>query len=350
MAMKGDQTHPALLPDFLSRLHDGDLTATERAHFESHRDRCGECRRAAAEFEAALSLFRSSSVSPPPSDLAARILRRLRAAAPRRSSFGTVFGINLKWAAAFTLAVIAALVGFAVVLEREAARRAILRQAPIPVALEKGESPASAASKPNTPDARIRPHMQAKDAVESRAGESGAFAPDASSLRQPAAENAPPAAQAEEQKKALPPAREAREASSEASDFVSRRRRDAASPGPARSLERPGGEGAASASAASAEPGAPARLVILPLDGGGNAPAIVSPGASEALSDLRGREYFLLVEAGGRVREARVDGKGLRHARPRSKESLESSSAPPSVRNLRFTPGDRPRRLLLRVE
>ena len=346
MAMKGDQTHPALLPDFLSRLHDGELTAAERAHFESHRDRCGECRRAAAEFEAALSLFRSSSVSPPPSDLAARILRRLRAAAPRRSSFGTVFGINLKWAAAFTLAVIAALVGFAVVLEREAARRAILRQAPIPVVLEKGESPASAASKPNTPDARIRPQMPAKDAVEPRAGESGAFAPDASSLRQPAAENAPPAAQAAEQKKALPPAREA----SEASDFVSPRRRDGASPGPARSLERPGGEGAASASAASAEPGAPARLVILPLDGGGNAPAIISPGASEALADLRGREYFLLVEAAGRVREARLDGKGLRHARPRSKESLESSSAPPSVRNLRFTPGDRPRRLLLRVE
>ena len=59
--MKNDSTHPARSADFLSRLHDGELTAAERAHFESHRAHCADCRAAASEFEAALSLFRAST-------------------------------------------------------------------------------------------------------------------------------------------------------------------------------------------------------------------------------------------------------------------------------------------------
>src|SRR5207249_3864798 len=138
--MKNDSNHPARSPDFLSRLHDGDLTAGERAHFESHRAHCGECRRAASEFEKALSLFRATSTSAPPSDLSARILRKLQASTPRQARFGIVHGINMKWAAGFAVAVIAAVVGFSVVLERESARREILRQTPIPVLLEKEKS------------------------------------------------------------------------------------------------------------------------------------------------------------------------------------------------------------------
>ncbi len=350
--MKNDPTHPARSPEFLSRLHDGELTPGEHAHFESHRAHCSECRRAASEFEAALSLFRSSSTSPPSSDLAGRILRKLEDVTPRRPRFGIVYGINVKWAAAFAVAVIAAVLGFSVVLEREAARKVLLSQTPIPVVLEKGKSETGVAPKPSDLDARIHSRSTAKDAEPSRGTE--LFAPQASLLRQTPSETSPPAWPPAEQKKAQAqaPAREAGEVASEAADSVSPRGRDAA---PLRafaskSLERSGGEGALAPSTASAEPGAPVRLVIQALDGEGNIPAVSSPDASETLAGLRGHQYFLLVEAGGRVREARPDGKKPRGARSRTKESVQGDSAPAPVRNLRFTPGDRPRRLLLRVE
>ena len=69
--------HPARSLDFLSRLHDGELTAAERAHFESHRAHCDECRRAAADFEATLASYRTTGTPAAKPDLAARILRRL---------------------------------------------------------------------------------------------------------------------------------------------------------------------------------------------------------------------------------------------------------------------------------
>ncbi|HKA35346.1 MAG TPA: zf-HC2 domain-containing protein, partial [Thermoanaerobaculia bacterium] len=67
--MKDSNNHPARSAEFLSRLHDGELAAAERAHFESHRAHCAECRRSASEFEAALSMFRASRTSPAASDL-----------------------------------------------------------------------------------------------------------------------------------------------------------------------------------------------------------------------------------------------------------------------------------------
>src|SRR6266511_163321 len=137
--MKNNNAHPARSADFLSRLHDGELTAAERAHFESHRAHCAGCRGAALEFEAALSLFRASTSSAPPTDLSARILRRLQAASPRRPPFGVVFGINLKWASAFAVAILATIVGSLVMIQRESARMATARDAPIPVLLQKGQ-------------------------------------------------------------------------------------------------------------------------------------------------------------------------------------------------------------------
>src|SRR6185295_7944727 len=96
---------------FLSRLHDGELTAAERAHFESHRAHCAECRAAAAEFEKALSLFRATTTSPPASDLPARILRQLASTTRRRPPFGVVFGIDIKWAGALSAALLAVIIG-----------------------------------------------------------------------------------------------------------------------------------------------------------------------------------------------------------------------------------------------
>src|SRR5262249_48837684 len=103
----------------------------------------------------------------------------------------------------------------------------------------------------------------------------------------------------------------------------------------------------------SAEPGRPARLVIQALDGEGNVPDVLNADAGEMLSELRGRRYTLLVEASGRVREARLDQPRPPAMASRPAASTETStvsSAPQPVWKLRFRPADRPRRLLLRVE
>jgi hypothetical protein len=334
--MKNNNTHPARSAEFLSRLHDGELTAAERAHFESHRAHCAECRKAALEFEAALSLFRASTTSPPPPDLSARILRRLQAASPRRPPFGVVFGINLKWASAFAVAILATIAGSLVVIQRESARTVTARQEPIPVLLQKGRRQAevreSDAAAP--PRERMNNAPSRKEAV-----------PTAVPAQERYAEAPPPAVAASSEGKAQPPARRAPEPSAPRAA----RALDATASPLLRSAEHSGGEGALSATAASAEPGSPARPFLIALDGQGSAPEIITPGAAELLADLRGREYFLLVEASGRVREARPDGKKRQPARLKSRDVVEEA-APQVVRDLRFQATDRPRRLLLRIE
>jgi len=357
--MKNDSAHPARSADFLSRLHDGELTAAERAHFESHRAHCTDCRAAASEFEAALSLFRASTTSPPPSDLPARILRRLQFTTRRRPPFGIVFGINLKWAAAFSTAVIAVVIGSAVVLQRDAARKIAARGTPIPVILQP-QAAARQAPAPSEEASRYRaPAASARDAGARRnqAPPAPAAAPAfdavaASADERPASAPPPQSAAAAEQKdRAL--SRRAAPARAEEPDR-SAAVEQGAPLGLLKKSESAGGEGATTSSAASVEPGPLARLVVVSLDGQGNAPEIVSAGAAERLSDLRGRQYFLIVEAGGRVREARAEGRKehLQKRRSMARDAVESAAAavPPSVWSLRFRPTDRPRRLLLRVE
>lgn len=347
--MKDTNAHPARSAEFLSRLHDGELTAAERAHFESHRAHCPECRRAVSEFEAALSMFRSSRTSPPSSDLSARILRRLRSATPVRQRFGIVHGINLKWAAGFAVALIAAIIGLSVVAERDSVRRALARDKPaIPVVLQKGESPAARTPAPSSAAAELKPR-----AAEEKRGDV-AFAPQPAGERVAPAAAPPQSAAAAEQKleKRARANREEREMASDLADSSAVRQRDAAAPMASRAAEAPGGEGGLASSLASAEPGAPARLVIQALDGEGNVPEVLNADAGEKLSELRGRRYTLLIEASGRVREARMDLPKPPMTASRSKASAEmaSATAPQPVWNLRFRPGDRPRRLLLRVE
>ena len=103
-------SHPARSVDFLSRLHDGELDASERARFEAHRARCGECRRAAIEFEDAISLFRSTRSTPPGSDLAARILRKVQTTNRPRTPFPRRFQVDLGWAALLLTALFAVLI------------------------------------------------------------------------------------------------------------------------------------------------------------------------------------------------------------------------------------------------
>ncbi len=336
--MKNDSSHPARSGDFLSRLHDGELTAAERVHFESHRARCPDCRKAAAEFEAALSLFRRSSPSPPPPDLAARILRRLQSAAPSRARFGVVFGIDVRWAAAFAVAVIAVIVGSSVVLQRESARREAGAGGPIPVILRGGGS--AVRPSPPLPRPATKPQVEAgpQSPVSAPTVSPGPFAQE------------PPLSAMAGERRIRPPEESAPRLRTEARKDRPSRPSTFAEPQMLRS-ERSGGEGSASPSAASAEPGSPARLVFIPLDGEGNAPDLATPDAGDLLADLRGHEYILLVEAGGRVREA-APSEARKSARPRAmtRDAATGISAPLSVRKLRFKPGDRPRRLLLKVQ
>jgi hypothetical protein len=167
--MNNDSTHPARSADFLSRLHDGELTAGQRAHFESHRAHCADCRAAASEFEAALSLFRASTTSPPSADLAARILRGLESTTRRRPPFGVVFGINLKWAAAFSTALIAVIIGSAVVLQRDRIRSVAARETPIPVILQpQAAAPPTPAPPSEEGPRRDRPQAAKAQPLEAR--------------------------------------------------------------------------------------------------------------------------------------------------------------------------------------
>jgi hypothetical protein len=352
---KNDSTHPVRSADFLSRLHDGELTAAERARFESHRAHCAECRAAASEFEAALSLFRASTTAPPPPDLPARILRKLRSTTQRRPPFGVVFGINLKWAAAFSTALLAVIVGSAVVFQRDRAQRNAARATAIPVMLR----PQAAARQEPAPSGAVhRERARAPKAPNAVARQDAPPAP----ARAPAP--APAAASGEErfassptQQPAAATERKARVLNSRAGPGRAEEQErspgiEASAPsGRLRKSEAAGGEGAPAPSAASAEPGPPARLVVVSLDGEGGAPEIVGAGAAERLSDLRGHRYVLIVEASGRVREARAEGRQERvQKRAMAKDAVEVPAAPPAIRSLRFRAGDRPRRLLLRIE
>src|SRR5438552_9846406 len=198
--MKNGSSHPARSLEFLSRLHDGELTAAERAQFESHRAHCAECRKAAAQFEEALSLYRRANTAAPSGDLAARILRRLEAASPRRRPFGIAFGIDVRWAGLFAAALIAVIIGSSLIADREAARRAAA-PAPISVFMQSQKREARPEGKllpprpPASASRRERPR-----APRERAPAGGGFAPI------PPGQPAPRIVQREETSASLPKA------------------------------------------------------------------------------------------------------------------------------------------------
>ncbi len=362
--------HPGRSPDFLSRLHDGDLTAAERVQFESHRAHCGECRNAAAEFESALALLRSSRPRPPAPDLSARILRKLRSVQPRRSPLGVSFGIDLRWAGAFAAALIAVVIGSEVVMRREAAeRRLASRQAPISVVMEEerqapgaARDQAAAGVKENErkappPAAGVEGNARRPQngplespAPASRGGAAFAPAPpapreldkdasrkDADNL--PAAAAPPPEAKPQAQA----PARSAAQS------------RPKTESGFAQQLqERAGGEGSATSKLATDSVSPAPRLELTAIDGAGSVPALTNAEGIEVPAELKGREFVLVVDASGRVREVRPSEPALRKKRLRQEADREASvadaKAPRVLLELRFRPGDRPRLLRVRVE
>jgi ferric-dicitrate binding protein FerR (iron transport regulator) len=319
--------HPARSLDFLSRLHDGELSPAERAHFESHRAHCGECRKAAAEFENALAVYRTAGTSPPPSDLAARILRRLESSNRRRSPFGVVFGIDLRWAGAFTAALVVVIFGYLVLDRREASRR-------IPISFAQ-PTPGASVSLPSAPPPELQdqaaPRPEAKTApkesVEAPLASSAVAdekrtveaAPQTSSDRLASAAPAPK------------PLAESGPPEAKPSRALARAKQEDPSP--------------AAVKEALSEERLSNRILVTALDGEGAAPAALNAEQLTLRREDHGR-YVLIVGADG----VPVEVNFFDEAAGKEKGGDLARSASEALRKLRFVPGTRPRRLLVAVE
>lgn len=319
MSGNGNQ-HPARSVEFLSRLHDGDLDASERARFEAHRTHCAECRRAALEFEDAISLFRSSHSTPPRADLAARILRKVQSTNRPRAPFSPRFRLDLAAAALLATALLALLVSTPIAVRRVpppaaapepasevgSTARDSFAQKPVPDSEAVSRSRANASRRAAPPRApAVRPESEKKEmAQKPAAGEEPQVREKLAKAAEPSADNAVEA--------------DARR------DEPSRAGVAAQSPSLAA-----GGFEEPPASAAGA---APLRLRVHSIDGYGAAPPLLKEGPVELSREERGREYILLLDSQGVVREVRP------------------SPAPAALSRLHFRPGSRPRRLLVRVE
>ena len=318
--------HPARSVEFLSRLHDGDLDASERARFEAHRTHCTGCRRAAVEFEDAISLFRSSHSSPPRADLAARILRKVQSTNRPRAPFSPRFRIDLAAAALLATALLALLVSTPIAV----------RHAPPPVA----PAPEPAAEIGKMARDASAPDADSEALPRGRANTSRRPAP----LRAPAPvvrrqnekkENAPKPKAAEEgelREKLAKAAEPSADRPAELDQRKDEQRRDEVSRTVAAAESPSLATGGSEEPPASAAQAAPLRLRVHSIDGYGAAPALLPEGPVELSPQERGREYVLLLDSQGVVREVRP------------------SPAPAALSRLHFRPGSRPRRVLVRVE
>lgn len=313
--MKGNgQNHPARLVDFLSRLHDGELDAAERARFEAHRAHCAECRRAVVEFEDAISLFRATRSSPPRSDLAGRILRKVQSTNRPRTPFPRRFQIDLGWAALLLTALFAVLI-----MTPTLGRKNSVATSPAP--RTPGPRPPIIVQLPHSDSAAARQAPETKRRAEDRLADARPAAPQRSREEAPAtgAVAAPP--------KAEPGAGQPLAQSESAEARKSAAGNAAAAP------EALAGGGETDASTRLESATVHLRLSVREADGFG-APPLLRSGARIALpSNERGREYLVLVDSQGIVR-------GVTPER-------EASVA---LSRIRFEPGQRPRRLLVRFD
>jgi hypothetical protein len=318
-------SHPGRSVEFLSRLHDGELDAAERARFESHRAHCAECRRAALEFEDAISLFRSARSTPPRSDLASRILRKVQSTNRPRAPFSPRFGINLGWAALLVTALLAVLVMTPILGRRPEYPRVIpIRSVTAPAsepAKETAPHPAAGQGPPRERDLREarRPGPRAVPA-----------APENDDVLR---------ADAERPKTVASQASGPKNGSTrESPKLEDRRDRGALAVAP--EAARAGG---AEETAVAAAPGTPLKLSFQAIDGYGSSPALLSGEPRDLPVDERGQEYVLLLDSQGIVRRVtpQLAGRGT---------SVRQGDASAALSRLRFAAGNRPRRLLVRFE
>lgn len=395
--MTWNKSHPASSHAFLSRLHDGDLEPSERAHFEAHRAHCSACRAAAADYERALSLFRSARPSPAPADMAGRVLRKLQALETfRRTPFGSLFAVDWRWAGAFAAALLVLLIGAPFALRRqEGASRAqepILvavqdREKPAPPAvpeppaaaaadraspgrpaaadLRKQAAPAPYAAEPSGDSRQAR--LEQRDSLDVAAAKPDA--PEAKLEAGAAREKAQSNAASEAQTSAQAPAaggaagilaqNQINERFAPQSKTAHRGAVPApVPPAPASPVqEQSGGEGSREPVLVSGNVPSldrPSRLLVQSLDALGSAPEVVARPEEPDLTPLRGRTFVLQVDASGRVRDAKENvernqavADGKRRDAELAKEK-DATSGP--FKRLLFKPDGRSRRLLLRVE
>jgi hypothetical protein len=354
-------THPAASTEFLSKRHDGDLSAADLAAFEAHRRECPECAAAVVDFDRALAAFRAAEVAPAASDISARILRKIRAASPSRRPFGVMFGIDVRWAGALAAALLVVII-MTPVFRRPPARVASATEEETPkiaaYILDAEASRDNSTGPPvSEPPARQKKESDsARDALapapaapstlndlvslEAAPDEAAAAAGPRSNAA--AAPAAPPAAQAPPAP--APPAAAARADARAAAPQQFSRRESTAAP--------LGGEAGAEGFVDDAPE---IRVSVRAVDGQGGAPEVVRTPTEASLADLKGREFLLVVESGGKVRfveerlrERKHDGED--RAAPLEKSKDSRYAAEEILKQFAFHPGDRSRRLVLNVE
>jgi putative zinc finger protein len=312
--MKGNgQIHPARSVDFLSRLHDGELDAGERARFESHRAHCAECRRSVVEFEDAIALFRSTRSGPPRSDLAGRILRKVQSTNRPRTPFPRRFQIDLGWAALMLTALFAVLIMTPILARKNPATAPAALPTP-------GEKPSIIVQLPSGPAEASRP-PETKDRAGGRLADARPAAPRRSRAED---RSAGPVAAAPE---AEVGATRQLEPSEPAEAKGSAARVGAAA------AEAPAGGSESDASTRMQSAAASLRVSVREGDGFGSPPALRTMPRVALPPSERGREYVVLVDPQGTVTGVIAD--------------REVSGA---LSRIRFEAGPRPRRLLVRIE
>ena len=370
-------SHPTRSPEFLSRLRDGELSAEERRLFEAHRGECAECRETVAAFARSLDAFRSAPEPPAPADLAARILRKIRAQSPSRRPFGVMFGIDIRWAGVFLAALLVAIIAPGLFSGRRETRAASAPQEPLTAYVVDYE-----------PRGDARCAGEAEGAPGPGEGDTNALAakapePKTRPLAEGTAESGKPAdrlvggrldqpAPRPRHPPRLPrPRRPPRRARGTAQKLPSEEARNVAPmAAPKRSAalatpERGGGEAGAFAreEAQSGE----VRIEVRPLDAEGAAPDVARAPAAARLAPLRGREFVLVVGADGLVRsvapaepenerrqllkDKAADAASAPSAEADKKaESADSDAdASSALRELRFQAPGKPRRVLVRI-
>jgi hypothetical protein len=361
-------SHPAQSAEFLSRLHDRELSPAEADAFESHRQECAECRAAVAEFEQALAAYRSVPVAPHASDLSARILRKIRKTSPPRRPFGVMFGIDVRWAGAFVAALLVVIIGAPVFSRRKPAIVPAPPASPLASAIPayvldaeelrqtKAESDATAERAPAPAEKRAAAKAERQASRQAAGAKEKAATDDLAA----AAPSAPATSEGVGERR-----NDRDEIAAANADKADQR--DAPDLFAANPSSEPPPAPAAAAAAAEAEPKRlakstvaqaqepPATLAVRPADGEGDAPEVVRAPSGENLAALRGREYTLVVDSGGHVVSVEESAAAQKSEKDQAREGQaqgavrERASGESVLSELIFAPGTRSRRLIVSV-
>jgi TonB family protein len=158
---------------FLSRLHDGELSASEDADFLRHRRECAECAASTDEYEAVLALYRESGEAAVDPRLPKRILAHLdsRLEKPGTSRFLRL-NVDLVLASVAIVCLVGALIAYSIVSPRPISIPRAARTLYVKIVGER--QPPLAASKPPVGVAARRPREDQRpspSAVETAAPE-----------------------------------------------------------------------------------------------------------------------------------------------------------------------------------